>query len=249
MNSEAIATLLQGLTGEYSFYYAKDGENPISFSNQDAEHQFLTASVIKVPILLAWIMLERQGKVAADEICDVGMEPVVEGSGFFYLFRQKKVTWHDILLMMIGTSDNYCTNLIISHVGMETLNHVFTEDLSLIDTHLGRKMMSQPDKASNRDNWMVAADLVRCFEVIEDFNQQERKFSEEMLLACQSDNLFQRNLPGDSIDFYHKSGGLHNVINEWGYTKDRRIFLFCNNFTDYLAVLNVFGTLGLELLL
>ena len=47
-------------------------------------------------------MLERQGKVAADEICDVGMEPVVEGSGFFYLFRQKKVTWHDILLMMIG---------------------------------------------------------------------------------------------------------------------------------------------------
>ena len=95
---------------------------------------------------------------------------------------KKKVTWHDILLMMIGTSDNYCTNLIISHVGMETLNQVFTEDLSLIDTHLGRKMMSRPDKASNRDNWMVAADLVRCFEVIEDFNQQERKFSEEMLL-------------------------------------------------------------------
>jgi beta-lactamase class A len=247
MDKQAIEAVLHPLKAEYAFYFHRTGTEPVLVSNQPENHQFMTASVIKVPILLAWIALERQQLVSADAFCEAGDEPVVTGAGFFYLFRQKKLTWHDVLLLMIATSDNYCTNLVISHLGLERINRVFA-DLGFQDTHLGRKMMTRSDRASGKDNWIITADLIRCFDLIQNLPVTEKTFAEEMLLSCQADRLFLRNLPGDSVDFFHKSGGLDNVMNEWGYTADRRIFLMCNNFEDHLAVLNVFGTFGQELL-
>jgi hypothetical protein len=41
----------------------------------------------------------------------------VKGAGFSYLFRTRKLAYNDVLTMMIATSDNFCTNLIIQKLG------------------------------------------------------------------------------------------------------------------------------------
>jgi len=250
MDMQAIQAICNQLSDcEYVFYYSDMKNSPILLSNQPTDHRFLTASVIKVPILYAWTLLERRGMVSSDELCDFADEPVVKGSGFSYLFRTRKLAFNDVLTMMIATSDNFCTNLIIQKLGMETINRIFKEDFQFKDTHLGRKMMNAPDRLHDRDNWTTAGDMIHCFNLFGAFTLEEKDFISQKLLVCESSKLFLRDIPGDSLDFFHKSGGLSNVINEWGFTNDRKIFLLTNQMKDHKKVFECFGRLGEGLLL
>ncbi len=249
MNKNEIQAVCETLNdGEYAFYFSDKKGTPVFLSNQSPFHRYLTASVIKVPILYVWTILERQGLVSSDEICDFGDEPFVKGAGFSYLFRTRRLAYNDVLTMMIATSDNFCTNMIISRLGMDPINRVFREELKFSDTHLGRKMMHAPDPAAGRDNWTTAEDMVRCFELFEAFSAEEKEFISQKLLVCEAAKLFLRNINGDTLDFYHKPGGLSNVINEWGFTSDKRIFLLTNNIPDYQKAYDAFGVLGKLLL-
>jgi beta-lactamase class A len=250
MDYQAIQSICNQLSDcEYVFYYSDSKISPVLLTNQPREHRFLTASVIKVPILYAWTLLERKGLVSSDAICDFADEPVVKGAGFSYLFRTRKLAYNDVLTMMIATSDNFCTNLIIQKLGMESINRIFKEDLQLKDTHLGRKMMNAPDRLHDRDNWTTAEDMIHYFDLFETFSKDEKEFISQKLLVCESSKLFLRNIPGDSLDFFHKSGGLSNVINEWGFTDDRKIFLLTNEMKDHKKVFECFGKLGEGLLI
>ncbi|MHC1772705.1 MAG: serine hydrolase [Flexilinea sp.] len=245
MNKNEIQAVCETLNGgEYAFYFSDNKGTPVFFSNQTLSHRFLTASVIKVPILYVWTILETQGFVSSDEICDFADEPLVKGSGFSYLFRTRKLTYNDVLIMMIATSDNYCTNMVIGRLRMDTINRVFKDELKFSDTHIGRKMMHAPDPATGMDNWTTAADMIHCFDLYEAFSPKEKEFISQKLLACEAAKLFLRNVKGDTLDFYHKSGGLSNVINEWGFTLDKQIFLLTNNIPDYQKAYDAFGVLG-----
>ena len=108
--------------------------------------------------------------------------------------------------------------------------------------------MDTPDRLNGKDNWTTAADMIRCFDLLEIFSANEIEFITQKLLVCESSKLFLRNIPGDSLDFFHKSGGLSNVINEWGFTSDRKIFLLTNQMKDHKKVFDCFGRLGEALL-
>ncbi len=248
MDQDKINQVCTALNCEYTFYYESEGEEPVCLSNQPKNHHFLTASIIKVPILFAWVMLEREGKVSSDEICSLQEEPIVEGAGFSYLFRQKELPYADILTMMIAVSDNFCTNLIISKVGFELFNQTFQNKLGLEGTHLGRKMMDSAARREGRDNWITTADMIRCFSLIDSFSEAEQKFVKERLAVCGSTNLFMRNIKEDSLIFYHKSGGLSDVKNEWGFTDHVRLFLLTNHYENEISVCEAFGKLGRMLL-
>ena len=45
-------------------------------------NSFSSASLIKVPILLAWAELEQAGEINLDEVCELDAEPQVKGAGF-----------------------------------------------------------------------------------------------------------------------------------------------------------------------
>ncbi len=249
MQREEIQTICDTMSeGAYAFYYADGKQEPLLLSNRPAGERFLTASIIKVPILYVWTLLEAQEVVSSDELCDFGDEPVVKGAGFSWLFRTRQLAYNDVLAMMIATSDNFCTNLIINRLGMERINQVFRDAFGFADTHLGRKMMNRPDPARGKDNWTTAGDVIRWFDLFERFSVDQQTFIGEKLAVCESANLFLRNIKGDAFDFYHKSGGLANVISEWGFTKQKKIFLLTNDQPDYQKVYDAFGVLGKNLL-
>lgn len=226
---------------KFAFYFERKGQAPVFVNNCE---RFLSASIIKIPLLLTWVVLERLGEVKASEICDLDAEPQVHGAGFAYRMLARRLPYHDVLLMMIATSDNLCTNLVIQRMGIERIQQVFREELGLQRTQLQRKLMDYKARAQGLDNWVDAREAIHFFELIDGLTPVEKAWVEPMLLANTDDILLKRNIPRDQLDFYHKTGSITGVLHDWGYSRDCRIFLFTNEVKDEPAAFELFGKAG-----
>lgn len=242
---EPLFSAFASTTARYSFFYHRTGAEPYRQGNCE---RFRSASIIKVPILLAWMRLERAGLVDRREICDLDDEPQVQGAGFSWLLRTRSLTYADVLLLMIAVSDNLCTNLVIRRCGLERLQRVFREELRLPGARLERRLMDFAARERGLDNWITPADCERLFDCIDELKPSERFFVESLLEVNQDDALLRRNHPRDMITFYHKTGSLSGLLHDWGYTRGCRIFLLTENLPSEPAAMQIFGALG-ELIL
>jgi beta-lactamase class A len=245
MINNQFLTLLDPLDCQYAFYFQADDQPAQQAANCQRFH---SASIIKVPILLAWAWLEQHGQVDRSEICDLDNEPQVQGAGFAWQMRARRLPYHDILLMMIATSDNLCANLIIQHIGLARLQSVIQEELHLPGAELQRKLMDYEARSRGLDNYIRPDALVRCFELVHNLLDAQKNWVEAMLLANTDAALLKREHPRDTLDFYHKSGSMEGVLHEWGYTRRKRIFLLTEGVTAEPPVFQVFGQLGRLLL-
>lgn len=245
MNHSAFLEEINTQNIQFSFYFQMHGAPAIRAGNCA---RFPSASIIKIPILLAWVHLARRGEVDNRELCDLDAEPQVRGAGFSWLLRARRLPYHDVLLMMMSLSDNLCTNLIIRRVGLEQLNQVFRDDLGLSGCELQRKLMDFAARQRGLDNWISAVDCERFFDLFDELSAAEKAWVEPMLLVNQDDLLLKRNLSRDTIDFYHKTGSIPGVLHDWGYTRQARIFLLTSGAEDETRLYPVFGKAG-ELLL
>ncbi|WP_322793023.1 serine hydrolase [Bellilinea sp.] len=230
---------------QFAFYFQRNASAPLQAGNAQ---RFPAASIIKIPILLAWVLLERQGEVSQREICHLDDEPEVHGAGFSWLLQARHLPYHDVLLMMMALSDNLCTNLIIRRIGLERLNHLFRQEMGLTGTQLQRKLMDFEARKKGLDNWISADDCIRYFDLFENLNAAEKGWVEPMLLVNQDDLLLKRDLPRDEVDFYHKTGSIPGVLHDWGYTRTCRIFLLTSGATDETVLYPIFGKAGQLLL-
>ncbi len=242
---DLIRETLAGLTCDYALYYRPRGGEPLLLKNCDL---FPAASIIKVPILFAWAYLERLGRVNRAEMCELDLEPQVQGAGLSWLLRTRRLPFHDVLLLMIALSDNLCTNLVIRRIGIERLNEIFRGPLGLKDTRVERKLMDYAARAAGKENWISARDCVHLFALRDALDATERAWVEPMLLACDDLGLWLRNIPRDTVAFYHKTGSIEGVLHDWGYTADADLFLLTQRVTDESAVYRALDRLGPALL-
>ena len=241
MDIKQVIKPLTAQAGQYAFYYRPQRGSTVFETNGE---RFISASIIKVPILLAWVFLERSGEVHREEFCDLDTEPQVRGAGFSWLLRARRLPYQDVLLMMIALSDNLCTNLVIRRVGLERLNKEFQNVLGLRDTALERKLFDYEARARGLDNWVSPADLMRLYDLIDALEPADRAWVEQMLEVNQDDALLKRNVPRDTVVFRHKTGSIEGVLHDWGYTDGCKIFLLTNNVPDEQAIFPIFGSLG-----
>jgi beta-lactamase class A len=247
MDELFIRKRLEKLGLQYAFYYKKENiQSPVLRSNCS---RFTSASIIKIPLLLAWIHLERAGEVGRGEECDLDDETQVRGAGFSYLLRGRRLPYQDVLLMMMAVSDNLCTNLVIRRMGMERIQAIFADELKLPGTIMQRKLMDFEARKRGLDNWITAEDCIRLYDLIEALSGEERQWVDRMLRVCQDDLLLMRDIPRDTLAFRHKTGCIQGVLHDWGYTRDRRIFLLTQGVKDEPAVFQVFGEVGKACLL
>jgi beta-lactamase class A len=237
--------LLEPLGCSYAFYFRPAGGEPTCLANAE---RFRSASLIKIPILLAWLELERAGLVERGELCDLDGEAQVQGTGFGWKLRTRSLPYQDVLLMMMATSDNLCANLVIQRAGMAQLNATFRDGLGLQETVLERKLMDFKARQGGLDNWMGVQDCIRLYDLVAGLPAEERAWVDGVLLANTHDLLLKRNLPGAGVHFCHKTGSAPGVLHDWGYTAQKQIFLLLNEVKDELPAYEVFGKLG-ELLL
>jgi beta-lactamase class A len=237
--------ILPHLSCQYAFFVRRQGKLPVIDANADS---FSSASLIKIPILLAWASLEQTAEITLDEVCNLDAEPQVKGAGFARWMRTRQISYHDVLLMMIATSDNLCANLAIQRVGMERLNALFFDRLGLTGTVLQRKLMDFEARARGLDNKISAQDFVRLFDLVHSLPARQKGWVETMLSACQDTSLLMRNLERDSLHFFHKAGSIPGVLHDWGYTHECDIFLLTDNVIHEDEVTRVFGQVGQQFL-
>jgi len=241
----AIRDELSKLTCDYAFYYRPRDAEPLLIKNCDV---FLSASMIKVPILFAWTYLERIGRVNRDEICELALEPPVQGTGISWLLQMRRLPFGDVLLLMIALSDNLCTNLVIRRLGIERLNSIFCGPLGLHDTRLERKLYDYEARERGLDNYISARDCVQLYRLRDELNDDERAWIEPMLLACTDQGLWLRSVTRDTVEFYHKTGSIEGVLHDWGYTADADLFVLTQNVADEKDVYEALSRLGPRLL-
>ncbi len=241
---QLIADAAQELACDYAIYYRPRGGAAILRQNC---RRFLSASIIKVPVLFAWAHLQRRGVVSLSDACDLDAEPQVQGAGLSWLLHQRTLPFHDVLLLMIALSDNLCTNLVIRHVGLERLNRTFRE-LGLPDAALERKLFDYEARGRGLDNWVSAADCIRLYELRDALTPDERAWIEPMLLWNTDLGLWLRNVPRDTVEFYHKTGNIEGVLHDWGYTADADLFILTQNVRDERQVYKTLDRLGPALL-
>jgi len=236
---------ISALTCDYAFYCRpRDGE-PLLIKNRDI---FLSASIIKVPILFAWAYLERSGRAGRDEICELDLEPQVQGAGLSWLLQTRRLPFGDVLLLMVALSDNLCTNLVIRRIGMERLNAIFRGPLGLPDARIERRLFDYDARARGLDNYVSAADCVQIYRLRDELTGAERAWIEPMLLANADLGLWLRSVERDVVDFYHKTGSVAGVLHDWGYTRDTDLFLLTQNVQDEDEVYELMSRLGPKLL-
>jgi len=190
------------------------------------------------------VYLERMGKVNRDEICELDLEPQVQGAGLSWLLRSRRLPFHDVLLLMIALSDNLCTNLVIRRIGIERLNAIFRGPLGLQDSRIERKLMDYQARAAGRENWVSARDCIHLFRLRDELSEAERAWVEPMFLANTDAGLWLRNIPRDTVLFYHKTGSIEGVLHDWGYTSEADLFLLTQNVRDEQEVYGVLDVLG-----
>jgi len=244
--TEEVRKALGSLDCDYAFYCRRAGEPPFSQMTRD---RFRSASLLKVPILLAWLYLESCGEVSRAEICELDEEPQVMGAGLSWLLRGRMIPYQDVILLMIALSDNLCSNLVIRRAGLERLHEVITSVLGLEQTRLERRFMDYEARAHGLENWISAADCVRLFDLCRNLEPENREWVEAMLAANVDDGLLLRNIPRDTLTFYHKTGSMTGVLHDWGYTEKAEVFLLTESVVDetrVYAALDVLGPLALQ---
>lgn len=241
MRIKPIINRLQQSTLRFALYYNRKSQIKIFESNAS---RFPAASIIKIPLLLVWARLERQGLLQRNEICNLDDEAQVQGAGFSWLLKERRLPYQDILMMMIALSDNLCTNLVIRRIGLERAARVIQDDLGLKNTVLQRKLMDFEARDRGMDNWIDAQDSMAYYTLFDQLTPEEKAWIEPMLLVNQDDALLKRNIPRDTLDFYHKTGSMEGVLHDWGYTRETQIFLLTSGVTEEPAVFEIFGQFG-----
>ena len=133
MNIAERAKKLKGHVGIY-FKNLTTGE----VVNYNADDEYHPASVIKLPIIMAVYKMASEGKADLYEKLKVTYECRVPSCGAFNAFTDEPmVDIKTLCNLAIVISDNTASNMLVSHFGIDNLNHHFKE-MGLEKTHVER---------------------------------------------------------------------------------------------------------------
>lgn len=150
----AIGKMLSDFPGRVAITVEAGG---FSYEYNNSE-VFASASIIKLPILLAALEEARRGSARLDEKI-VLPRVKVGGAGLIeYLHEGAVLTLGDLLLFMICLSDNAATNLVIERFGMDRLNG-YWETLGLAKTRVRRLMMDYEARRAGRENTTTPVEI------------------------------------------------------------------------------------------
>ena len=183
----------------------------------DPAVRVVSASTIKVPILLAALEEVRLGRRTLDQLLPVPAESILDDTQVFERGVSAYTLW-ELLYWMIVESDNTATNVILDALGYDAVNAYARDVLGLTDTTCMRKMLDWAAIEAGRNNYTSAADQCRlyallCHETI--LTPALRETALDMLCRQRSMDCFLRYIP-DAVTLAHKTGGLDYLCHDAG---------------------------------
>lgn len=194
----------------------------------EPEARVVSASTIKVPILLCALEQVRRGERRLEEMLPVPPETILEDTEVFERGVAAYSLW-ELLYWMIVESDNTATNTVIDALGYDAINSYAQEVLGLKDTLCRRKMLDWAAIEAGRNNYTSAADQGRMYSLLfhgRILDEALRETALDMLRRQRSTDLFLRYIP-ENVTVAHKTGGLDYVCHDAGifYVPHRPFYL------------------------
>lgn len=193
----------------------KSGE---SFSHQ-ADLPMPTASLIKLPVMIEAYRQAAEGKVELTERLTLREEDKVPGSGILttHFSAGLQLPLRDAVRLMMAYSDNTATNLVVTKVGLASVNATM-EPLELPHTKIHslvfrRETSILPERSKEFGLGSTSArDMVRLLELLWNGKLGDEAATKAMLAhlkACE-DKRLSRHLPS-KIAVYQKTGSVNAV--------------------------------------
>jgi len=242
-----VLNYLSQRKGDYSLYYEdlKTGEK-LKYNEKD---KFLAASVIKITIMIEYFRQLEVDMLKEDELITVLAEKKVGGSGVLKELRDNiEITLAELVVLMIVSSDNTATNLLIDKLGFDNIND-FLKNRNYEST-LKRKMMDYDSREKGIENYIRADEIGEILKNIYNHNFEDisQKSSEEML------SILKRQQYRSQLSFYFPEKLHNNIASKTGtldkVQHDASIFDFENE--KYILVVfsknlpsNAYGSLSL----
>ncbi|MBM7693067.1 beta-lactamase class A [Peribacillus deserti] len=180
----------------------------------NSKEVFLSASLIKLPILIAAYRESEKGKLFLHRPISVPHEEKTGGSGVIQVLSEGiTYTIKDLLTLMIIISDNTATNVCIDLIGLESINRTIRE-MGLEQTVLGRKMMDWDAVKEGKNNYISASDMLLCLKAINQEGYLTENSRSDILKIMQSQQ-FSDKLPAlidrENVTVANKTGELPGV--------------------------------------
>jgi beta-lactamase class A len=177
------------------------------------DEPFPQASVIKLAVLYE---LYRQADEGRLDLAEVTRPPAarVGGDGVLqHLSASVSLTWRDVAVLMMGSSDNAAANLLIERLGgIEVVNRRM-DALGLPGTRLRRRMMDLEAARRGEENASTPAEMRRLAETIHAGSglSAARALDLRKLAGAEVAGPFRAALPESTAVAVHKYGTLEAV--------------------------------------
>ncbi len=208
---EQIAGTLRGRLG----CAICDGDGEV-WAEHRADDQFVSASVIKVPILVALAAEVDGGRFRWDQIVPLTQDAAA-GGGVIQHLSPLPYTLRDLATLMIIVSDNRATNRLIDLVRLERIN-AYCARTGWRNTTLARRMMDFTTRAQGRDNYTTPREMADLFVRLLQgklLQPSSTAVAIEILSAQKLRDKLPAWLPFDTV-LAHKTGELPGVQNDCG---------------------------------
>jgi beta-lactamase class A len=198
------------LEGDYGYGIRPDGE-------------FFTASVIKVPIMVAVYRKVDEGKLSFSQQIELKEEDWAAGAGWLQWEKAGTTqTVGDLLLLMMTQSDNVAANALVRTVGgPEQVNEV-ARSMGAEDTLVYQKVSSERGAVPSLDNRSTPRDMAAMMRQIAQGKAASEKSCGYMIDLMHEDKLdwwLDAGLPRE-VDAANKAGWLYKVYDEVGLVED-----------------------------
>ncbi len=193
----------------------------------NAEKPVPSASVIKLPIMVEVMEQVKAGTLDLSEIHILTDSEKAGGDGVLKNYSHRsRISYADLLRLMLVYSDNTATNIFINELGMAAIN-ARIRAMGLTGTRLNRVMMDTVAARQGRDNYVTAADMNRLLSQLYQHRLATPALCEQMLdiLKQNEDTLTIPRLLPKSVVVAHKTGTLAYVRADAGIVYARQPFL------------------------
>ena len=186
-----------------------------------------SASVIKLPIMVEVMERVKAGTFNLAALHTLTNAEKVGGSGILQTYPdQSRVSYQELLRLMMVKSDNTATNIFIHQLGRDAINQRI-RTLDLTQSQLNRVMMDTLAAKQGRENYVTAGEMNHLLEKIYRDQVATPKLCRAMvaILKQNEDTLcIPRLLPKQTV-IAHKTGTLAYVRGDAGIVYARQPFL------------------------
>lgn len=193
----------------------------------DADRMVISASLIKVPIMLAVLNKVKEGHYHLDDELPVRKEDIFNDNEI-----ENPVPGQYSLLKLIGlmitVSENTSTNVLIKEFGFEYINSYISDVLNLRQTRLERYMLDKNAVLAGKNNYTSQNDMFMLYQKL-----YQKKILDDRLCALAIEILEKQKF-NDQLSYFfpskykfaHKTGSLDYLSNDAGILMINDRFLY-----------------------